>query len=131
MRYVIQGREYAAASIEEISLTDLLALTRELGWSVDELQNRLTSMADFETPEEALNDEESLLALGALIWLTRRRAGERLSFEEACDFPLSSLDVVLEDGDEAAIAAAAQPDPPSAVYVPAAGRPRKPRASAT
>ena len=38
-----------------------------------------------------------------MIWLSRRKAGERLTFEEACDFPLEELEFVDDDPEPVAV----------------------------
>lgn len=105
MKLKIQGTEYSVDGLSRIGLFDILELKRQTGMTVDELQDRLTvvvSDADGDADQTAaglLGDESGILALAALIWLTRRKAGESLTLEQACDFPLEELEIVAEDGD--------------------------------
>lgn len=108
MRMIIEGRDYSVNGIGRLSLFDLLELKRQTGLSVEEFQSGLAAM-DGATSAGVLSDEKSLVALGALVWLTRRKAGEVLTFEQACDFPLETLEIVAEPGDEVGDDAA--PDP--------------------
>jgi hypothetical protein len=101
VQLIISGHAYDVASVGKLTLLDLLDLKKQTGLDVDSLQAGLTSM-DGKEGVEALSDERSLRALGALVWLTRRKAGESLTFEEACDFPLDEFEMVLEDDDPVA-----------------------------
>ena len=51
-----------------------------------------------------MKDDQSLIATGSgvialagLIWLTRRKAGETLTLEEATDFPLEELEFIDDE----------------------------------
>jgi hypothetical protein len=46
--------------------------------------------------------------MAVMVFLTRRAAGEKVTFLEAIDVPLGSIEVVTEPGDEQA---PAEPDP--------------------
>jgi hypothetical protein len=45
--------------------------------------------------------------MAVMVFLTRRAAGEKVTFLEAIDVPLGSIEVVTEPGDESV----AEPDP--------------------
>lgn len=141
MKFIIEGREYAFDGIARISLWDLLELpkqTRAAGFSggkgIDqaELQRRGQRMAavaaDIEKrreagePAEDQLDEEGIETVCAMIWLARRKAGERdLTVRDAVDFPLDQMDMIVEEGDD-------RPDPPRATPggEPAAAAPQGP-----
>lgn len=108
MRFRIEGKEYPSISTEEATLAELLAIKRDTGLTrgdLNDLQKRVAEM----TEEEADESDDALLVMGIGVWLSRRRAGETgLSLEDACNFPLSALEVILEPGDEEAIAADAE-----------------------
>ena len=108
MRFIINGTEYEAASLERITARDALELTRQAGIGVQSLAGRLSEMGDL--GNGALDSEEHLRALLAFLWLSRRLNGERaLSFDDACDFPIGSLEIVADDDEEAE----PEPDPTS------------------
>lgn len=117
MKLIISGTEYDVGNIGKASLADLMALKSQTGMGVAALREGLANAKRLK--DLALDDEQALLALGALIFLTRRRAGEKVSFEEACSFPLDELEVVAEDGDSDLLAGGASeseseaPDPRS------------------
>jgi hypothetical protein len=104
MKIKIQGTEYEMASIGKATLFDVMEIKKQTGMTIGEVEEHLTGVAnsgDDETNGAALlSNPEALVALGALIWLTRRRAGEVLTLEQACDFPLDEMEFITEDGDE-------------------------------
>lgn len=105
MKIKIEGVEYDVAELGRLSLLDLLELKKQTGMDVDQLQSIFAEAqpeGDDKEPENILNTEEGLVAFGALIWLSRRKAGERsLTFEQACDFPLESLEFIEDETDTA------------------------------
>lgn len=103
MRIVIKDREYDPQSAAQATLWDLRELKRETGLSLDQVQTRLAALAELPEDEQgtAIFDGDKLDALLALIWLLRRRAGERLTLEEATnDFAVSELRMIADE-DEA------------------------------
>lgn len=123
MKISISGREYEADSLGKATLLDTLEMKKQTGMSLGDLETKLKelselgpSVPDNATPEEVeaadqlaasaiFDSPEHLIALGAFVWLVRRRNGERVSFEEACDFPLDELAFIEEEGDEPAVPA--------------------------
>ena len=110
MKIKIEGVEYDVAELGRLSLLDLLELKKQTGMDVDQLQSIFAEAQpedeeedeDGKEPENILNTEDGLIAFGALIWLSRRKAGERsLTFEQACDFPLESLEFIEDETDTA------------------------------
>ena len=92
MKISIQGTLYDVAEVGRLSLLDLMELKKQTGLDVDGMTGPLA-----EGGESIIATNEGVMALGALIWLTRRKAGERdLTFEQACDFPLDELEYVDE-----------------------------------
>jgi hypothetical protein len=103
MKIKIQGKEYPMASIGKATLFDVMEIKKATGMTIGEVEEHLTAMSTDSsegTGAEMLSNPEALIALGALIWLTRRRAGEHLTLEQACDFPLDEMEFVAEEGDE-------------------------------
>lgn len=93
MKIKIQGVEYDVAEVGRLSLLDLLELKKQTGLNVEDMTTPLAEGGD-----SIIATSEGVMALGALIWLTRRKAGEReLTFEQACDFPLDELEFVDEE----------------------------------
>ncbi len=109
MRFIVNGAEYEAASLERITGLDALELPRQAGMGVQTLAKRLEEMS--ELGSDVMDSEPHLRALLAFLWLSRRLAGERaLTFEQACDFPIASLEIVADDEAEEV---EETPDPPS------------------
>ena len=130
MHFIIDGTEYDAANLERVTARDALELTRQTGVGLQSLVQRLgelgrltyaedgrvivqppESTADGD-PDAVVDSERHLTALLAFLWLSRRLNGERsLTFDQACDFAFTSLQVVGEDDDEPAEDVAPDPQP--------------------
>jgi hypothetical protein len=121
MRFIVNGAEYEAASLERITGIDALALPKQAGMGVQTLAKRLEEMS--EMGAGVMDSEPHLRALLAFLWLSRRLSGERgLTFEEACDFPIASLEIVTDDTDDEV--ADDEPDPTSSpAGAPVGGKP--------
>lgn len=92
MKFIISGTEYGTASLSKLTLWDTIELQKQTGMNMDAFGARIEAM------EQA--GEPDMEVIGILVWLARRRAGEALTLEAACDFPLDELETILEDGDE-------------------------------
>lgn len=132
MKFVIDGHEYEAASLERITGMHALDLPKQAGIGVQTLAKRLEEIPRLgyqdgkavvlpagasEIDGTAVMDSEPhLRALLAFLWLSRRLAGEpRLTFEDACSFEFSALNVVTDDEeDEAVDEVSPDPTQPSA-----------------
>jgi hypothetical protein len=94
----------------QASSSALLALNRESGLTFDDVNEGIQAFnavgQDTSDPEKltvaVLSDVRILLAFAALVFLAKWQAGERQSFEEACDVPFSTIGFVREPGDEEA-----------------------------
>jgi hypothetical protein len=105
VRLLIDGREYPAVDHSNASLLHLMELkqqTRDFtedgkGLGMAALQAVGASAgarADGEVPESAD------LWMAVMVFLTRRAAGEKVTFLEAIDVPLGSIEFLPEPGDE-------------------------------
>jgi hypothetical protein len=99
MRFIINDVTYEAASLERITGRDAIALTRQVGYGVQTLAKRLESWSRLSQLEDLLEDPDNLTALLAFVWLSRRAAGESLTFDEACDVEILSIRMQLDAGD--------------------------------
>lgn len=103
MRFKLDGKVYSTASLDEISLRDLvlfntqaeeIGLTRK--WSdVERVAHELETLP----AKEADLHPEKLLVIAVTIWASRRLAGDQLTFGEAIDFPTSHLEWLPEPED--------------------------------
>ena len=130
MKIIVDGTAHDLTEVLNTSkLIDLLELKRETGLGMRTLTGTLPAMGRYKHPSDILEDEAMLQALIALVWLARRRAGERLTFEEAGQLDLEKLVFEVEDDDDSPGEVAA--DPTSAPTdsdrgdEPAATQPRK------
>ncbi len=110
MRWIIGGKTYRPESLQDISITDLRAIRQQTGRSMKEITASLESTAPADGTQAELDitemDDDQLCALSVLFWHARRSAGENLTIEEAANFPLRTLTVELDPGDETEVPAA-------------------------
>lgn len=100
----IEGKRYPMVSAGEATLADLIAIKRQTGISVGELQE-LASLFDGLDGDEAEKaaeqyPDEALLMFGVAVWLSRRAAGESLTLDEACAVPMDRIRQIAEPGDK-------------------------------
>lgn len=119
MQLIIEGRRYdLIESLSKPTLNDLYYLKVKTkseeypaGVSLKSMVPVMLRMAEIsDDPAAILDDPELLLNLRALVFLCRRHAGERLSFDEANDFPISEFSFESEDSDSLLLEGAT-PDP--------------------
>lgn len=109
---VIRGKSYPSSNVIDLSLNDLRNLKAETGVTVGEFRNLAKGLHGL-TLDQVMEDDGALLAMSIIVWASRRRAGERLTLEEACEFSLTDDFEVIPDPDDDAAEGDAQ-DPPSA-----------------
>lgn len=112
MKFTIQGKEYdVEAGASKATLQTLYVMRTKYGIGVKALAEMGQKFATFANPLDILDDPEAFNAFRAMIWLARTHAGEKVTMEEACDFPLDEMVFQVEDEE---IAAAADPKAPTA-----------------
>ena len=107
MKLRIQGKEYPLITPDSahlLHLMELKAQSRDVspdgkGLGMSALQKMKDEAGDAARAGEA-DADVGILWLGILAFLTRRAAGEVVTFREAIDIPLSAIEAVPEDGDE-------------------------------
>ena len=100
MKLVLAGVEYSVnESLQKATLADLYELKVTTGIGMKTLRTSLVSMSTLTDPEDFLEDEAILLALNALIWLCRRRAGESVSLSAANDVALEDIKFLTDAAD--------------------------------
>lgn len=106
-------------TLKNASLNDLFYLkskTRSddfpLGVSMKSLGEGMQQWGKFDDPSDILDDLEALMNLRSLVFLCRRHAGEKLTLDEANEFPIEDFKFDVEEGDqvEAADPTKALPD---------------------
>lgn len=101
----IEGKRYPMVSADEATLADLIAVKRQTGISVSELQEiaDIFEGLDGKAAEKAAEDhpDEALVMFGVAVWLSRRAAGESLTLDEACAVPMDKIRQIAEPGDKA------------------------------
>lgn len=105
MHVIVGDKRYEFEALNKASLLDLMELKKQTGLTMETLGDLIAKMEtqQKDDPEfDFLGDEGNLLVLAVMIWLARRRAGERsLKFEDSADVPLSDVQLVADEADEA------------------------------
>lgn len=119
MQFVINDHTFEAASLERVTGAIALDLPRQAGIGLKQLATRVEEMGRLGydesgtvvvLPEGAsggdanavLDSEPHLRALLAFLWVSRRLGGEpRLTWDEACDFPITTMQIIDDADDEA------------------------------
>lgn len=122
-RFKIGSTIYTTASLDEVSLKDLITFQsemRDLGLdeSWGDIEAAAEEMAEM-TEAEAQNHPKSLLLFGVTVWASRRAAGEVIRFADAVDFPMKDLSILPSVDDR-------RPGPTKG----AASKAKRPKASA-
>lgn len=114
MKLLLAGKEYDITdALQKSTLADLYDLKVQTGIGMKTLSDSLQRMSALADPQDFLDDEEILRALTSLIWLCRRRAGEKLTVAEANAVALSDIQFKVDPADtpdEAADPTTAQTD---------------------
>lgn len=91
MKVILGGTEYDLESVGRLTLWDGMELKKQTGITLNEFMERASKFTGEESPTEY--DDETLLMVGIMVWMARRRAGENLTLEQACDFPINELEI--------------------------------------
>jgi hypothetical protein len=104
----INGKRYQRIEANSATLADYIALKRQTGLGLADLQAVLAQFedlddADIESLAASRPDlvDDMLLATGVSVWLTRRHAGEDLTLEQACAVRMEDIRSIPEPGDHA------------------------------
>lgn len=95
MKITVSGVEYRVEYPTKPTLAEMLQLTRDTGFTVGDIE----AIAERVTPEDT-GSSDALFGMGLLLWLARWRAGERLSFEDACNVEFDDVQWDLEPGEK-------------------------------
>ncbi|MHA7292626.1 hypothetical protein [Arthrobacter sp. HLT1-21] len=90
MKLVIEDKEYnLAEALQKPSLLTLMELQAKAGVGMKSLINGSKKLQGMEALD-ILDDPEALRIFAAIIWLARKHAGEKITFEESSGVPLDS-----------------------------------------
>lgn len=98
-RIQIGEKVYETTSINDVSLRDLMLFdsqARALGLdrTFHDIESTFNEIGDDDEAFDAHPDK--YLLVGVLVWIARRTAGEDVSFADAIDVPLSSIEFLGE-----------------------------------
>lgn len=104
MRFKIRETTYNAASLYSLSLRQILQLemeTKDFGRElhladIQALTDELDAISD---PKKRGASPAATWVLAVTIWATRNLAGEKITFEQAVDFPMDQLTILPEPED--------------------------------
>ena len=99
---VVDGVRYdLQEAIQEPSIRSLVDLQKAAGISVTTIAETLVGMGGMKSATEIFDSVERLNVFAALVFLCRRKAGERdLTFDEASEVSLANVSLDFEDDDE-------------------------------
>lgn len=97
MKILISGREYdLEAGLQRPSLLTLMELQAKAGVGMKTLMHTSRDMAG-KQPLDIIDDPETLKVFASIIWLARKVAGDKITFEEAASVPLDEYEWVPEE----------------------------------
>jgi hypothetical protein len=107
MKYIINGREYPFVNHQTAQVLHLMELRQQTrAWTEDGKglgQKALQRLHDQAVRAgDAADVDDAMLAFAAFLFLTRRAAGDKVSFEDAAAVAFADVQVVKESGDEPA-----------------------------
>jgi hypothetical protein len=102
MKVKIQGKEYdIEQGMSKVSLTTLFELKSSYGIGMQTLMKTGERFGKIKDNTEILEDLELLNAFRVMVWLARKAAGEKLTLDEANDFPLDTFEFVSDEPEDA------------------------------
>lgn len=103
MRFKIGDTTYNAATLDRISLSNILLLEKEtteygrpMKWSEIRAMAQVVEQLD---PKEFENHDEAPWFIALTVWASRLDAGEKITFAQAIDFPLGDLELIPDPQD--------------------------------
>lgn len=94
MKILISGKEYdLEAGLQRPSLLTLMELQAKTGVGMKTLM-RTSREFQGKSPMDIIDDPETLKVFASIIWLARKVAGEKVTFDEAAAVPLDEYEWV-------------------------------------
>jgi hypothetical protein len=89
LSFTISGKTYELPSLDAVPMNVLMRLPKETGG---------LTLKGIEAGFKNMDPEDpDFFLIGVLVWISRTMAGERLSLEDACNFPLNELAINSDD----------------------------------
>lgn len=102
MKILISGKEYdLQAGLQRPSLLTLMELQAKAGVGMKTLMHT-SQQFQGKQPLDIIDDPETLKVFASIIWLARKVAGEKITFEDAASVPLDEYEWVEEEPEAAA-----------------------------
>jgi len=101
MKYVISGREYPVINRHTAHVLHLMELKQQTRPFTDDGQGfgmKALQLIDEKAVEQ--DADAQIMAFAVMLFLTRRAAGDKVSFEEAASVGMADVEVIREPGDE-------------------------------
>lgn len=95
VRFKINGKTYDTATVDEISLRDVVLFNRQAAdvgldvkWAdVERISNEMAELGDTDVPHP-----DALVMFAVTIWAARRVAGDDVTLSEALDVPMKDIE---------------------------------------
>lgn len=101
MKIKIGETTYDGKTLDRLTLAEILRLeqeTEQFGRAMKWSQLRaLADATEGMTAEEFEETDDAPWLIGMIVWVSRLRAGENISFADAIDFPLGDLELIDVD----------------------------------
>lgn len=108
MKILISGKEYDLQSgLQRPSLLTLMELQAKAGVGMKTLMATSRGFVG-KSPLDIIDEPETLKVFAAIIWLARKVAGEKITFEESSEVPLDEYSWPEEDPEPEAVEAPAE-----------------------
>jgi hypothetical protein len=100
MKFIVNDEAIEAASLDKITGRDAMELTKQVGFGLSTVARLLGELSG-DSAVDPMDSADHMRALFALIWLSRRLNGDKvITFDESCDFPLSTFTIELDDDEQ-------------------------------
>jgi len=96
VRYDLQG------AVQEASIRSLVDLQKAAGISVNTIAETLVGMGEMQSAAEIFDSVERLNVFAAMVFLCWRKAGEKVSFDEAAEVSMSEVSIDFDVEEDAA-----------------------------
>ena len=97
MKILISGREYdLEAGLQRPSLLTLMELQAKAGVGMKTLMRASREFVG-KAPLDIIDDPETLRIFTSIVWLARRVAGDKVTFEEAASVPIDEYEWAPEE----------------------------------
>lgn len=104
-RFRLNGKTYEMSAINEISLKDLVLFNtqaedmglRNFRW--DDVERTYQEISKLKSPQEAAKHPNRHLMIAVTVWISRQKAGDNVTLEEAISFGMDEIEFLPDPED--------------------------------